>query len=214
MKKIILPVLILTTIFASCVKDRSITAGTVNNGNVNTSSDSLITYWNFNTDSTSLLTPTYSKVTGATWSYSGAYFDTAQSGTGLNGIGADTIVTQTDASLRLRNPASGPFTLTLPTTGYKNIVLKYAEERTSKGAQSNTIMYSVDGTNFISTALSSQASTYTVDTNFAVVSFDFSSDSAVNNNPNFKVQISFSNGSANTTGNDRFDNITLYGVKQ
>ena len=214
MKKFVLPVLLLSTVFASCVKDRVSNPSSGNNTVVNTTSDSLITYWNFNTDSTSLVTPTYSKVAGASWTYAGAYFDTVQSGTGLNAIGTDTIVIATNSALRLRNPASGPFTLSLPTTGYKNIVLKYAEERSSKGAQTNTVMYSVDGTNYISTALSSQVSSYAVDTVYSVVSFDFSSDAAVNNNPNFKVQISFSNGSANTTGNDRFDNITLYGVKQ
>ena len=178
----------------------------------------LIAYWNFNVDSTTVLTPTVALISGTSLAYAGAYYDTVQPGTTLNGVGADGVSLDTSsAALRLRNPAEGPFTLTLPTTGYKNIVLTYAEERTNKGSQQNTVTYSINGgTTWINTAIASNA-TYTVDSTdsstnaFQLESFNFSSDTNVNNNPNFKVQITYAIGDSNSSGNDRFDNITLRG---
>ncbi len=176
----------------------------------------LIHYWNFNVDSADALTPTSSLVAGAGLSYSGAYYDTVQSGTTLNGVGADgTTLGAGAAALRLRNPASGPFTITIPTTGYKNIVLAYAVERTKKGSQQNIVTYTVDGTTWINTAISASATYYvdstdTVSNAFQLETFNFSSDTLTNNNPHFKVQINFAIGDTGTSGNDRYDNITVY----
>lgn len=185
---------------------------------IRSNAQTLIDYWNFNVDSTVVLTPTVSIVSGASLAYAGAYYDTVEQGTTLNGVGADgTSLSAGSAALRLRNPATGPFTLTLPTTGYKNVVLAYAEERTKKGSQMNTVTYTVDGTNWINTAIASSAtywvdSTDTVSNAYQLESFDFSSDTLTNNNPNFKVRIVFSIGDSNSSGNDRFDNITLNGT--
>ena len=187
--------------------------------NLNTESKAqvLLAYWNFNTDSAAALTPNVSIVSGTSLEYAGAYYDTVQPGTTLNGVGADgTSLSAGSASLRLRNPATGPFTLTLPTTGYKNIVLTYAEERTNKGSQQNIVTYTIDGTTWINTAIAATA-TYTVDSvdtvsnAFQLESFNFSTDTNVNNNPHFMVQITFAVGDTNSSGNDRFDNITLRG---
>ena len=185
--------------------------------NTQSSAQVLVDYWNFNVDSTVALTPTTSLVAGASLAYAGAYHDSVQQGTLLNGVGADgTSFTSASAALRLRNPASGPFTLTLPTTGYKNIVLKYAEQRTNKGSQQNIVTYSVDGTTWINTAIAANAtyfvdSTDTISNAYQLQVFDFSSDTNVNNNANFKVRIVFAMGDTNSSGNDRFDNITLSG---
>jgi len=216
MKKYFLSIMLLTlcvAIVSSCVKYRSTPPVVI--PPVNTSNDTLIYYWNFNTDTIHYLIPNVAIVSGASLSYAGAYADSVQPGSIVNAVGADTVLTSYSAALRLRNPA-GAFTLTLPTTGYKNIVLKYAEDHTSKGATVNTVTYTVDGVNWINTAISATA-TYTVDSldtnnGFQLISFDFSSDSSVNNNPNFAVQINFGAGGTNTSGNDRIDNITLYGV--
>ncbi len=222
MKKHFLSITLLTlcvVIAASCVKDRSITSSTVVPPPVNTGSDTLIYYWNFNTDTLHYLIPNVALVTGSSLTYSGAYSDTAQPGTTLNAVGVDTVLNLVDGSLRLRNPAgTGTFVMSLPTTGYKNIVLKYAVERTSKGSQQNSIAYTTDGSTWITTAISAYDS-YTIDSTsttngFQLETLDFSSDSAVNNNANFAVQVSFSNGNTNTSGNDRYDNITLYGIKK
>jgi len=219
MKKYISSIILLAVIvslMASCIKDRVTSAGNAPPP-VNTGSDTLIHYWNCNEDTLVILgTPTSSIVAGASLSYGGVRYDTVQPGTNINAVGADTILSAGSAALRLRNP-SGPFILSLPTTGYKNIVLKYAEEASSKGAKTNTVSYTVDGTNYINTALVAAlgaSASYAVDTTYKLVSLDFSSDPNVNNNPNFRVQITFSNATGTTTGNDRFDNITVYGLKQ
>ena len=222
MKKYVLSLSLLALIavlVASCLKDRLVK--TTPPPPVNTGSDTLIYYWNCDVDSSVILnSPTVDIVgAGANLFYGGASYDTVQPGGTVNAVGIYTVLTSSSAALRLRNPASGPFILTLPTTGYKNIVLKYAVQRTSKGSQTNTVSYTTDGVNYVNTAIANYAtySVDTVDTNptaFQLVSYDFSSDPAVNNNPNFKVQIVFSTGSTNTSGNDRYDNITVYGVKE
>ena len=179
----------------------------------------VIDYWSFDdVDSTSaMLVPNISIVSGASLAYGGAYYDSVQSGTTLNAVGTYTVLNSGSAALRLRNPAEGPFTLTLPTTGYKDIVLTYAEERTNSGSQENIVSYTVDGSTWINTAISANA-TYTIDsvskiaTDYQLETFNFSSDPNVNNNPNFKVKILFAIGDSNTSGNDRFDNITLRGI--
>lgn len=202
---------------SSCIKDRTI--NTYTPPPVNTGGDSIIHYWNFNgVDSPGMFTPTYTRGGGAMLAYSYRN-DTVNPGTALNGWGTDTILNvTTGGALRLRNPAV-PFYLSLPTTGYKNVVLKYAEIRTSKGSAINWVSYTVDGSHYITTAISSnnQINIDSIDgTNqYELVSLDFSSDTLVNNNPNFKVKIVFSDTAAtNTSGNDRFDNISLYGVKK
>jgi len=177
----------------------------------------LLHYWNFNANTPASLTPTTSIITGANLSYYGASLDSVQQGTTVNGVGADgTALTASSAALRLRNPADS-FIMSLPTTGYKNIVLAYAEQRTKKGAQQNIVTYTVDGTNWINTAISATA-TYWVDstdtvsnTPYQLETFNFSSDAATNNNPNFKVCIRFMMGDTGSAGNNRFDNITLRG---
>ena len=222
MKKNIFPLALFSAILfmGSCVKDRVKAPVVV--PPVNTSSDTLIHYWNFNTDVATALDPTISIVAGAGLVYAGTgTYDTVQLGTTINARGVDSTDTVGTAALRLRNPttigvAPGAFTMSLPTTGYKNIVLKYAEECSSSGAALNTVSYTVDGTNYINTAIASVNYSYPVTTSYQLFTFDFSSDPAVNDNPNFKVQIAFANnpGIATGKGNDRFDNITLYGVKK
>jgi len=179
----------------------------------------LIDYWSFDdVDSTSaMLVPNTSIVSGASLAYAGAYYDSVQPGTVLNAVGAYTVLNAGSAALRLRNPAEGPFTLTLPTTGYKDITLKYAEIRTKSGSQENIVTYTVDGTTWINTAISANA-TYAIDSvdtgtaGWQLETFNFSSDPNVDNNPHFAVRISFAIGDSNSSGNDRFDNITLYGI--
>ena len=223
MKKYLLSITLLTLcviIIASCVKDRSITVTTVAPPPVNTSKDTLIYYWNFNTDSISALLPTFGVTADAALSYLGASFDTVQPGTTLNAIGADSVLSGYSAALRLRNPASGPFVIVIPTTGYKNIAIKYAEDHTSKGATVNTVTYTTNGGyTWKNTAIATYNPTYSIDSldtnnGFQLISFDFSTDDSVNNNPNFMVQINFGTGATNTSGNDRFDNLTVYGQRQ
>jgi len=95
----------------------------------------------------------------------------------------------------------------IPTTGYTDINLSYATQRTSTGYSSQEIQYSTDGTNFISF----QTFTTEIQTSFSTLSVDFTSISAANNNANFKIKIVFS-GAASATGNNRLDNVKIKGT--
>ncbi|UAY51130.1 beta strand repeat-containing protein [Ferruginibacter albus] len=190
---------------------------TVSNASVLT----LLHYWNFNNDNptTNLLVPT-STVGGGTLSMDFAtvssttgYYD-SQSSTagGLNAQNSDV----DGKSLRVRNPVND-LIITAPTTGYKTITVSYAVEASSaaNAALVNTISYTTDGTTYTSANLAN--STYTIgaiDPAYELHTFDFSSIPAANNNPNFKIKITFSNGNTNTSGNDRFDNLTVQGYNQ
>jgi len=190
----------------------------------------LIHYWNFNdtTTSTTLITPTISLISGDSlhFDFTGSpsgYFDylnpstdTSYLGTNArNGDGAG-------ALLRVRNP-SLDFIISAPTTNYKNIVVKYDVARTSKGAQTDSVYYTTDGVNYTNAGLSvisyspnadASSNTPPGPANYTTETFDFTSIPAANNNANFKFKIVFSNGNLNTSGNDRFDNITVEGYHQ
>jgi hypothetical protein len=49
-------------------------------------------------------------------------------------------------------------------------------------------------------------------TTFNLVQLDFTAIPGVNNNPNFKVRITFEGNTTASNGNNRFDNITLKGI--
>lgn len=166
-------------------------------------------YWNFNNKS-DLATPTLGD---GTWSYGGDGFDDVD-GTVLNAQNGDTA----GSALRLRNP-SGDFVLSLPTTGYSANVLTMAVQRSSKGAATMLVSYSIDGTNFITTDLADTAKSFDVPTEddtevnlgFKVITIDFSKITTIDNNKNFKVKITPSE--ATSKGNFRIDNIRLQGQK-
>lgn len=112
---------------------------------------------------------------------------------------------------RVRNPSNGrALVFDLPTTGFKDIKFAYAIQRTNEGQLANNIAYSIDGTNFIQNGLTQTS--FGATTDFSLVQVDFSTITAVNNNPNFKIQITFTGNTTADTGNNRFDNITLKGV--
>lgn len=112
---------------------------------------------------------------------------------------------------RVRNPSDNrALVFDLPTTGYENIYFDYAVERTNQGQLNNLVSYSIDGSNFITAGLSE--SQFSISTEFGIISLDFTGISQVNNNPNFKVRISFEGNTTASNGNNRFDNITLKGT--
>jgi|GEM_PF-3290348 hypothetical protein len=182
----------------------------------------LLHYWNFNNTAslTTLLTPS-STIGGGALSFD---FTTVGTTTGYY----DSVVNATPAlneqngdpagsSLRVRNP-SLDMIISVPTTGYKNIVLSYAAEVSSvtKAALIDSVYYTTDGSTYTNAGLTTTAyslSSYVDPTGpYGLESFDFSSLTAVNDNANFKIKIVFTSGNLNTSGNDRFDNITLFGV--
>ncbi len=113
---------------------------------------------------------------------------------------------------RVRNPSDNrTLDFNLPTSGYKDIKFAYAVQRTNQGQLSNRVFYSLDGVNFTQANLSQ--TTFTVLTDFSLVDVDLSSITAANNNPNFKIRITFEGNTSDSNGNNRFDNITLKGTE-
>lgn len=114
-------------------------------------------------------------------------------------------------SARVRNPSDGrSLVFDLSTIGYKDIKFAYAVQRTNQGQLINHISYSTDGVNYTQANLSQTS--FSVGTDFSLVEVDFSSITAVNNNANFKVKITFEGNTTAANGNNRYDNITLKGV--
>jgi len=99
------------------------------------------------------------------------------------------------------------FIITLPTTGYENIVLSYATQRTNTGFTSQQILYSLNGTDFTDFITITD-----IPAAFAVRTVDFSGISGVNDNANFTVKIIL-DGISSSAGNNRFDNIALRGTE-
>lgn len=112
---------------------------------------------------------------------------------------------------RVRNPSSDrTLVFDFNTTGCSDLIFEYAIHRSGSGMLENVIDYSIDGgANFINTGLS--PNTFTVTESFELVAVDFSSITAVNNNPDFIVRISFVGNTVQANGNNRYDNITLKG---
>lgn len=165
--------------------------------------DSTLHRWNFNaatSDPNVLAQPTQT-IGGGALAYS-ATWDTATTGTMVNAAAG----AAAGGALKLKNP-SGNLTISVPTTGFKNVLLKYATARNSTGPQTQTIAYSLDGTTFTSAGLSP----YTAGTEYAIAVFDLSAITGAADNPNFKVRISYSVGNGNLAGYTLMDNISVEG---
>ncbi len=163
----------------------------------------IIHYWNFNLDS--LLTPTFT-IGGANMSYAGVY-DSYNPGSLLNAQNGDTA----GNALRLRNPP-GSFIIKAPTTNYKNILFSTEVESSTSGAQTNSISYTLDGINYITTGIAYPDYSPAVAPDYFQVKYDFTGISGIDNNPNFAIKIEFSNYTpGSTSGNDRFDNVVFKG---
>lgn len=172
----------------------------------------LVHYWNFN-DNTSvaaITTPT-STLGGATLNAIPGGISTIDfaGGTGQNFSVLNLNARNNDVSgthLRFNDPIGGALEFALPTTGYENIIVKFATRRSGSGAGTQSWSYSLDGTNYV-------AFTTVIPNNGdpALATLDFSGVSGANNNPNFKLKVEFSQGTGGTVGNNRFDNFTLEG---
>ncbi|MFP4621854.1 MAG: CotH kinase family protein [Bacteroidales bacterium] len=185
----------------------------------------LIHYWHFNdlTDGelTGLL-PDHS-LTGETAviAYEGeseGYMDRVDDGTELNAAGETT----GDMALRVRNPAdTRELLFSLPTTGYGDIVMKFAVKRTTNGAQVQDIYFQTEEEG----AWTSVKENLKIREKYQLIEIDFSEISSwperdrpwklkdkVEDNPYFKVKIEFPHETASgTAGNNRFDNVTIEG---
>lgn len=195
----------------SCTEDRDVSVEPVA---INPESV-LVHYWNFNsiTGTVTSIDTDNSLISGAQITYPGTgngYMDGFDPGYAENARNAD----ESGTGFRARNPSdSRSLILSLPTTGYKDIVIQFATARTGSGATTQNYSYTVDGTNYTTAGLPVTTHNPTQDPTSSLVTLDFSGISAVENNSQFKIKISFSGDTASgTSGNNRFDNITLEGV--
>ncbi len=200
----------------SCTKDRDITIDSNNNStdqnednteneDLNNTS-SLFIYWSFNSDIDS------PDIGNGSFTYKGSDYDDTDGST----VNTVTGYTSGDA-LRLRNP-SGDFIVSLPTTNYSEIIVKYAATRTSSGSKTQEIFYSVDGSNYIQDNLENTSLTISEgkeSEDYETITLDFTQIESVNNNPYFKIKVVFDKDSSSSEdGNDRIDNITVKGIEQ
>lgn len=114
--------------------------------------------------------------------------------------------------LRVRNPSdTRELLLTLPTTGYQNVVLRYAFVRTNNGAQEQRLYYrTTDAGEWIPFG-----GVVPVTQDYQLFEYDFSGLAGVDDNGQFAVRILFGGANAGgSSGNNRFDNITVDAVQR
>jgi hypothetical protein len=213
MKKRYSTLILFSLLLFSCTTDREIHSNVL----IIDPSSVLIHYWNFNTitGTQTTVTPDITLIpsSGASITYPGSgagYMDAFTPGYDLNSQNNDVA----GSGLRARNPSdTRSLLLSVPTTGYKTIVVQFATAITSSGATTQNYSYTLDGINFITTGLSTTTINPSTDPTATLVSLDFTGISGVNNNPHFKVKINFGGTNASgTSGNDRFDNVTVKGI--
>ncbi len=171
---------------------------------------SLLHYWHFNHltgNTVTSVAPDHTLLNGALAAYPGTgdgYLDST-TGSDINAC----LGQEAGQCLRVRNPSdTRELLLTLTTTGYEAVQLSYAVRRTTNGAHNQTIQYRTDSVGDWYTL-----DTVTVPESYQFFRFDFSGIPAAENNPEFAVRILFSGlNAAGTSGNNRFDNITLEGL--
>ena len=170
--------------------------------------DILVHYWNFN-NTESLLVPTYTLLAAAIHPAvpsDGTSELTNDTGQGFEGENAR-FGNEAGNHLRVNYPLGVTLTLDVPTTGFSKIKAGYETRRSGQGAGIQVIEYSTDGNSF------TKFRELTVeDDNPQLVLFDFSDVETANNNPDFKIRITFAQGEGSNAGNNRFDNITLEGI--
>jgi hypothetical protein len=170
--------------------------------------DELVHYWNFNA-AEKLLSPTYTLLTAGFQiilppeAVAGFTSDSGQNFTAANARFND----PAESHLRVNNPLGVKLIFDLPTTGFSAIKFAYETRRSGQGAGTQVVEYSTNGTDFIIFRRLTVK-----DENPELVAIDFSSIVAVNDNPDFKIRISFETGNGGTSGNNRLDNITMEGI--
>ena len=194
----------------------------------------LVHYWNFSNVSTAVYVPTtavnatYSRIdttmakvwyttlpgTSSTFSsYYDAYANT-DSAMGVTPSWNARFGDPAGVSFRARNPSDSMQLLAyMPTTHYQNPVIKFATETssTTSGMQVQNYSYSTDGGTTWSTSGLSLTITNPVDTHWMAVTINMNSttDPAIKNNPSLIFRVLFATNTSGTSGNNRFDNLTM-----
>ena len=197
----------------------------------NTNGQTLIHYWNFNNDTGTYHYPTippihssysiidtniavmfYEAQYPGVSSTNPTYLDNTTGDTAVGGNLNARMGSAAGTCIRPRNPSdSMQLTFHIPSTGYKNLVIKFETERTTNGAQQQVFDYSVDsGMTYIQTGLSAIMDTPVVSPLWGLVTININDPNA-NNNHKLLFRMRFVNGSTNTSGNDRIDNFSVDG---
>lgn len=176
---------------------------------------SIMYYWHFNNldtpqDVTSI-DADYSLIPGVTgkFDYTNPFegqrdMDAFDTGSILNSQMAE----PAGKACRVRNPSTNrTLDFFVPTNNATGIRFAYAVHRSGQGMLENIISYSINGTDFITTDLANNV--IDVTETYEIYTFDFSDINGANNNPNFRIRISFNGNTVSASGNNRFDNITL-----
>lgn len=165
----------------------------------------LIHYWNFNVPA-SQLTPSFSLAAGAAIAVAPGPATEVTSGTGQDFWGENAqFGDDAGAHLRLNNPIGAVMDVDMATTGFEDVIVRYETRRSSSGAGSQTLAYTLDGTNYLPLAVLAVTEIPTLQT------FDFAEIPAADDNPNFGLRIEFAQGAGGSVGNNRFDNWTVEG---
>lgn len=174
----------------------------------------LIHYWNFNNNASeaSITTPSQTLVAGASLTAIAGGISAIDfaGGTGQNFDLQNLNARNGDAPgahLRFNDPIGGALQFALPTTGFENVIIKFASRRSGSGAGNQKWSYSVDGTTFVPFATIAPNNG-----NPLLETLDFSAIAATDNNPNFKLRVEFEIGGGGAVGNNRFDNFTAEGT--
>ncbi len=192
----------------------------------------LIHYWNFNNLTVAYHNPNipalkadystidtnkaqivYKLATGASSTYAG-YIDNVAGDTTNAKLGA-----VAGNALRVRNPSdSMELRFYIPTTNYKNIALKYAVQSSSvtSGQLAQLFDYSVDSgttwkTSGLNMTIDSISQSQFQGTSWGLISLNFLNDTLANNNRKLVFRVKFAGNASMTSGNNRFENVTVQG---
>lgn len=123
--------------------------------------------------------------------------------------------------IRARNPsevADGDYirqssiTLTVPTTGFRDITFGFAANRTANGQEQIELWYATDSTRTWIPFTDPQTGLALPEEYFAAFRFDFSDIEEMNDNPYAALKLTFAGDNrTGTEGNVRFNNMTLHG---
>ena len=174
----------------------------------------LLHYWNFNNNASiaSITAASQSIIPNASLTHipGGISIIDNVGGTGQNFSVLNLNARNGDISgthLRFNNPIGGELLFALPTTGYEDISVSFATRRSGSGAGTQIWSYSTDGTNFIAKDTISVA-----DADPVLRTLSYLGIPGIDDNPNFRVKVSFLQGGGGTSGNNRFDNFTIEGL--
>jgi hypothetical protein len=182
--------------------------------------EDLVYYWHFNdmdpdADDVTAIEADYSLIPGFTpfMTYTGTGnrdIDAYDPGTTINAQMGE----PEGLAARVRNSADGRSLLfNLNTQGVEKMVFEYAVHRSGNGMLQNNIDYSTDGGLTYSQDFLLQT-TFDITESYELVAVDLTSVLAAENNPDFILRITFSGNTQLTSGNNRYDNITLKGEVQ